>query len=438
MQFEWLFQACAGVLEKIGGVPLFSAVMSFLFACIFVYLLRILLKSGCHPILAILLTVMAYLIISWHSLARPHVITYLFFLYFMDRLHDYTVKKETVSLWPLAVAMFFWCNFHGGFVVGLILMFLTCLGLCGQAWWEKDLAALKKFLHIIPWGLGCGLVSLINPFGITLHLHIVDVMNLKCLAIWNEFVAPQLDGSNIHLLLFEVLLLGLLFLLFFRRGQVTWPQRSYLIFFLYFAFTAIRHINLFTFTAIPVVGMLLCAILEPKLGRRFADACRFSIEHARHLRIWLITTLIVGVLWIGAGVAQPGWFGNHVGSGYLSRGTIDFIGTLDPPIRRPYNTESLGGALTYHFYPEMKIYLDDRADYYGDDLIFDEYIPIMQVETGWDRTLQKLKVDSLILHADEPLTRAAMDHPDWKLVYRDTKNAVFLNPSHSKSSKIPN
>ncbi|MEM1159059.1 MAG: hypothetical protein AAF649_03310 [Verrucomicrobiota bacterium] len=435
VQFEWLFQACAALLENAGGVPLFSAVMSFLFACIFVYLLRILLKQGCHPILAILLTVVAYLILSWHSLARPHVITYLFFLYFMDRLHDFTLKKEPVSLWPLAVAMFCWCNFHGGFVVGLILMFLTCLGLCVQAWWEKDLDALKKFLFIIPWGLGCGVVSLLNPFGITLHLHIVHAVNLECLAIWSEFAAPQLDGSNIHLLLFEVLLIGLLFLLFFKRGQVTWPQRIYLVFFLHFAFTSVRHINLFTLVCIPVVGVLLCANLEPKLGRRFVNACQFSLEHARQLRIWLITAAVVGAVWIGAALIQPGWFGSHVGSGYLSRGTVDFIRNLNPPIRRPYNTENLGGGLTYHFYPKMKIYLDDRADYYGDDLIFDEYLPIRNAESGWNQTLQQLQVDSLILQADEKLTRTAMDHPDWKMVYRDAMNAVFLNQHLLHSSQ---
>jgi len=436
-QFEWLFQVTIALLETAGGVPLVCAVMSFLFACIFVYLLWILLKDGCHPAIALLLTLVAYFILSWHSMARPHVLTYLFFLFFMDRLHDFTVKKEPVALWPLAVAMFFWCNFHGGFVVGLILMFLTCVGLCAEAWWEKDLAALKKFLRIIPWGLGCGVVSLINPFGITLHFHIIDVMNLKCLAIWNEFVAPRLDGSNIHLILFEALLIGLIFLLFFKRGKVTWPQRCYLVFFLHFAFTAIRHINLFTLTVMPVVAMLLCANLSPKLGKRFSEACRFSIEHASYLRIWLITVLLTGIAWAGASLIKPEWFGNHIGSGYLSRGTVDFIRTIAPSIRRPYNTENLGGALSYHFYPEMKVYLDDRADYYGDDLIFDEYIPILKVEAGWDQKLKELKVDSLILHSDERLTQAAMAHPDWKLVYQDALNTVFLNQSTLNSSKTP-
>lgn len=73
--YEWLLQVVSALLV-IGGGALFFSMMSLIFAPTFVYLFWLMLKRNLHMVLALLLTIVAYIVICWHFLARPHVMTY--------------------------------------------------------------------------------------------------------------------------------------------------------------------------------------------------------------------------------------------------------------------------------------------------------------------------------------------------------------------------
>ena len=65
-----------------------------------------------------------------HMLARPHVLSWLFVLLWVDVLYRFEEGKRWVLLW-LPPLMLLWVNVHGGFILGLAL--LALFG-CARAW----------------------------------------------------------------------------------------------------------------------------------------------------------------------------------------------------------------------------------------------------------------------------------------------------------------
>jgi hypothetical protein len=123
---------------------------------------------------------------------------------------------------------------------------------------------------------------------------------------------------------------------------------------------------------------------------------------------------------------MPKWHGQDLTRNILSPASIQFLSAHHHDIRRPFNTNSLGGSLTFHLYPEVKIFMDDRADLFKDDFVFNAYLPVAQTRSDWPQILSELKVDSLILKQGDGLVTAARQQGEWKQVHADDLNVIFL------------
>src|SRR2546422_11063670 len=77
--------------------------------------------AGLAPAFA--LTAVAYLVLTSHAIARPHIVTYVFFALVLERLDDFqTGRLPPRALWWLPLLALVWANMHGGFLVGLTLV----------------------------------------------------------------------------------------------------------------------------------------------------------------------------------------------------------------------------------------------------------------------------------------------------------------------------
>src|ERR1043166_7014474 len=110
------------MLERLGGLPLYAMACMLVYAFVPVLLFRRMLRLGAGMLPALLLTLIAFFVLCSHALARPHVVTYLFFAILLERLDDYRGGRVSVSgLWWLPLLAGVWCNVHGGFVAGLVM-----------------------------------------------------------------------------------------------------------------------------------------------------------------------------------------------------------------------------------------------------------------------------------------------------------------------------
>ena len=105
---------------------------------------------------------------SVHYLARPHVLTLLLLAICMLIL-DRDRLKHSNLVWILVPLTALWTNLHGGFV-----SLIACVGLVAVG------SALNgRWTHAFRYGLltaGVTLASLLNPYGIQLHLHVIEFL----------------------------------------------------------------------------------------------------------------------------------------------------------------------------------------------------------------------------------------------------------------------
>ncbi len=71
-----------------------------------------------------------------------------------------------------------------------------------------------------------------------------------------------------------------------------------------------------------------------------------------------------------------------------------------------------------------KVFVDGRSDFYGEK--FNQaYVDVLNVKYTWPQTLERYGVNTLLLHADAPLTGAVKESARWRVVYDDGLAIVF-------------
>src|SRR5262245_63849456 len=102
IDYYWGFQAVSAAIERVGGLPLVATVWMLVYACIPFVLYRNAVRAGASPLAALLVLPGAHTVLLSHALARPHVVTYLFFAILVGRLADVeTGRRDARSLWWL-------------------------------------------------------------------------------------------------------------------------------------------------------------------------------------------------------------------------------------------------------------------------------------------------------------------------------------------------
>jgi hypothetical protein len=78
-----------------------------------------------------------------------------------------------------------------------------------------------------------------------------------------------------------------------------------------------------------------------------------------------------------------------------------------------FNDFAQGGYILYAW-PEQKVFIDGQSDFYGVPLS-QLYMSIRQAEPGWDRRLDSLGVEMVLMPDRTPLAQALVDSPEWML-----------------------
>jgi hypothetical protein len=78
----------------------------------------------------------------------------------------------------------------------------------------------------------------------------------------------------------------------------------------------------------------------------------------------------------------------------------------------------------YLIWTGHKVFVDGRSDFYGDD--FEEkYIDVLNVKYGWEKTLGRFGVDTILMPPTAPLSGALKESSRWQVVYDDGIALVF-------------
>jgi len=91
---------------------------------------------------------------------------------------------------------------------------------------------------------------------------------------------------------------------------------------------------------------------------------------------------------------------------------------------RIFAHDQWGDYLIWKLYPGHKVFVDGRTDFYGDD--FEEKVlAVMNVKYGWEKTLDRFGVNTILLPPNAPLAGALKESSRWRVTYDDGIALVF-------------
>jgi hypothetical protein len=325
-------------------------------------------------------------------------------------------RRRLVWLLPPLLAL--WVNLHGGYLIGLGLIWLTCGGEIITGICRRPTVPLRPLL--LASGLST-LVVLVNPNGpdaLRYSLAYAAGGDNGWLGYITEWQRPSAtDPATMAFVAAVLLAVGLA-----AARRLPGPVEAlWLLVFGALGFQAVRHLALFAVIAPPILGAGLRLWLPP-FHRPFA-----TWRHPARLSLtWALVVLGCSLLLLlrmsAAGArAQTGW---EPGADGYPAGAVSYLRGHPAAGARVFGDYAWGGYLIYSLYPEHAVFIDGRIDVYG-SRIGQRYAAVADAAPGWRQVLDDEGVDVVVAKRGSQLARALADDPAWRESYVGDVEQVF-------------
>jgi hypothetical protein len=437
--WEWLWDVVFAILHRWGGLALVVLVSMLLISSTSVLLYRLAARRSSPPV-AIAVTMLAAASSSIHWLARPHLFTLLFaviFLHLLDRVAEGRVRL----LWFLPALTLVWTNLHGGFFVGILLIGAYALGeLAGWAVaQDRAMGLLRRQagLRYLATAAACLAASFVNPYTFRLHKHVVAYLNDS----YQKDHIVEFFSLNFHhpvAPFFELLLLVGAVAAIWHGARGNYRALVMVAVWGHGALIAARNIPIFAIAVTPLLAEALEQWLRdiPSLPAAawVGRAGRAFLARASHLsameRVWRLHLVsVAGFAAVAALLYAPapprGFRPEFDPNTYpaVALQKVEFTAGS-----RVFTNDEWGDYLIYRLYPNMRVFVDGRSDFYG--RAFEEkYLDVVNVKHNWESILTGYGIDTVLLPAGASLAGALKESSRWRVVYDDGVTLVF-RPGH--------
>jgi hypothetical protein len=415
--WEWLSDALYAVLHGWHGLAAIAA-FSLAVLCLTSLLVYVTARVHTGRMVAFALTcvVMATTIIHW--LARPHLLTWLLVALFCWVIERARLSSNGAPLLALPLLMLPWVNVHPGFLTGVLI-----LAVWGAAEHVEGLLGLTQERYIVhaQWSrwfsvtaLACLTATLVNPYGIELHKHVVEYLfsPRTVTAQVAEWLSPDFHSPRLHW--FEVLLpLGAAAGLWHGfRGRLAWCALT--LGGMHLALASVRNVPIFAIVCVaPVSSLVQHLVQHCELGERFHAAERSLASSA----LATLSCYCVAAGLVIAVASRPA-----LDLGTPSSLPVEALAHLPPG--RLFTTDRWADYVIYAE-PRRAVFFDCRNDLYGPGFV-KEYVTVIRAEPGWQGIAAKYAFAVALVPDNSPIAAALAASADWRLSYRDATAAVFV------------
>jgi len=369
--------------------------------------------------------------IAWTM--RPQIFSYLYFAGVLWMLDRYRQGSRRV-LWLLLPLMLLWTNTHGGWINAYLPIACVLIGEALNRIFRPadDESSSWRSIWILA---GVAAISLLlvalNPHGVTMLIYPFFTLDMGATAtLIQEWASPDFHQMQMQpfawMLLLTVASIGI------AGKRVDFTHLVTLCGFGYAALISARMIPLFAMATAPILSLYADAAItrlwdalasrHPRLAGKESDpAPPRPIMYAGNWLILLLVVLTVALL------AFQSWSveANETAQAEIyPAGAVAYMATHELP-GEMFNSYNWGGYLIWKLYPEQGVYIDGRADLYGDAFI-EEYLRVAYAQSGWEETLAKYSVGHVVVEVQSALAGVLNLHPAWEEVYRDEMAVVFV------------
>jgi hypothetical protein len=348
---------------------------------------------------------------------RPQMLTLLLASVYIVLLERFDPNEQSRRLWWLVPLMLLWVNLHAGFALGLALIGLYIV----RAVLDGELDKVRPLLIIL---MICTAVVPLNPNGFRMFSYPYETLTSTSMAAFiQEWASP--DFHKTTYLPFAVLLLSTLAAMALSPSRARLGETFLVLISALGALRSARHVPIFSLFAAPVLAKHLWAIAKDRGWDRLLMG-----EEARPNGLKLVINVVLLLAPLVLGVSRIWHFATHQ-TNYISIrnpiAAVEFLKSnhLPGPI---YNRYGWGGYLIYHLYPDYRVYIDGRADVYG-DAFFAEAMHVYDGLENWREPLDKYGVRTVIIDRNAAMSTLLRNDGEWSKAYEDDQAVIFVRKS---------
>lgn len=367
---------------------------------------------------------------------RPQIFTFLLFSIFLHALLQYKYSRSVKLLYWLPFLMVLWVNLHGAFIIGIVLLGLfTASEWCNMLIRPKAARSTNQALTTLSFVSGATvLAAAINPQHLHIFVYPFQVLNLDvAIGMIAEWRSP-----NFHILhdkIYLALIIGFFFLLIYSKKKPDVTEIIIPTFFIVSALTAIRHMPLMSVVLLAFSAVFLKEVAIANKAKYMSHGTSVLFKNASReisptrtaiANVFLIV-VFSGTLLLQDSESKVAGQNEKA----LPVGAANFVisNKLDGNM---FNSYDIGGYLIYRLAPDRKVFIDGRADVYGDKFIND-YITIYSGKAGWKEKFDKFAIDYIVCENDAPIRQILNGNGSFKQVFVDEKYSVLVrnDPKHA-------
>jgi hypothetical protein len=402
---SWLAELLYGAINRVAGPFGLRIFGGLLGVAIAVSVFRLALRLGQERIRATLLSLaaLAPLFTLWS--VRPLVIGLLLLvgLVWVIEVPECWLGRRPLVVLPLL--LWLWVNVHGTFALGLAYVGLHLLG----RWLEgaRPWAGRERALAL--GSIGGLLLGFANPYGPSLVKVPVDLLSRG--DVLNDVI--EWSSPNFHTFrgqTFALWIAVFVVIVAKSRARASWRDLVVAVPFLLLGVWALRNIVVAPLVCLPIAARLVAPAHRTKpLDLRPATA--------------RIAAVVIGLIVVAIGVRaslRPDYL--------LTTNPVRALEALEEQHligRRLLTDDSDSGYVILRFWPEQRVFFDDRFDMYPRDVI-DDFTTVSFVRAGWQRVLASHDVEVVVWERGRPLAEALRLRDDWRVTYRDRAWIVFV------------
>ena len=422
---EWLSEALFYELWRHGGAAALIIFSAMVTTAGFMLLYLRCLRSGTKKHWAAAATVFGALASAPSWGVRPQMFTFMLaslLLWLIEKSED----RPKLLLW-IPPLFLLWLNLHAGFALGIALLLAHGVGLMmetavGTTPWRDARPVVLRVLALLLAGLA--LVPL-NPSGAQLYRYPFDTLRSPGMRSFIvEWFSPDFHRAlyGPFLLVWLLLLIALASSRSRPRGRVIVP----LLFTSFAALDAVRHIPIFVLVAMPVIAAAVPgAAGDAATGMSWVPHVSHFSRRAYFRRdlfnaaVVILIAAFTLVRWVSLARNQAGREAEQ-----FPEKAVAFLRARDYP-QKVFVYYDWGGYAVWKLYPKYRVFVDGRADLYGDDLLR-QFLTAVQLLTGWREVLDGWRVDAVLVPPGCALAQGLGLDPQWHVAFSDSKAILLL------------
>jgi hypothetical protein len=406
---EWLSELPYYFAWRVLGLSGINAVMFAVLTLIFLGVLSLCYRESGHYKASIVAGYFAVFLGSVSFGPRTILFGYADLVLLLIILQRFRQKGDA-PLWLLPPLFCLWVNTHGSWSIGMIIFSMIAAGGLVRLKWgvvesEPWTPTQRKNL-LLAWGASVAALF-VNPFGARLVFYPLDLafrqkLNIEHVHEWVSVDFHDARGKVVIVLLIVLLV-----------GAILRPRRwilAELVVVLFALYSGLTY-NRFLF----LLGIVVAPVLAKTLD--FIPPYRRELDTPQLNSVFILLMI--------AGIAYYWPRESRLQKGVDEQYPIQAISYLQvhPPSGPIVNYYLWGGYINWKD-PNLKVFIDGRADIFDYTGVLKDYLSLLQLEDP-QTLLDKYKARYVLFPHHEPFTYLMEHDPKWKTVYSDRVSVLL-------------